>query len=359
MNNKIVEKDLSEIYENCKNIGLNQSIFLITGCAGFLGFYILNYLVKYNDLYGIKKIIGIDNFLLGKPDWLTRLEIENIEILSVHKFDIYKDNIDKISYAGNATHILHMASIASPTFYRQYPLETIDANVWGLRNLLNNSLNNKKLQKILYFSSSEVYGNPEKDSIPTLEIYNGNVATMGPRACYDEAKRFCETLCYTFSKKYGIPITIARPFNNYGPGMSLNDKRLPADFAKQVLSKMPLKIYSDGQPTRTFCYISDAIAGYLKCLDYKEFDVFNIGTSEPEISVYEFAKIFLEEGFKINNQCLEINFESNVEENYLIDNPLRRCPNIEKARIKLNYNPTVTPNEGVKRYLSFLFETKK
>ncbi len=173
--------------------------------------------------------------------------------------------------------VIHAASIASPIFYRKFPLETIDSNVLGIRRVLEYSKKKKSKVKILYFSTSEIYGDPANNKIPTNESYNGNVSCVGPRACYDESKRLAETLCYVYSNYFKVPVVVVRPFNNYGPGLDIQDGRLPADLAKFILSKNDIKIYSDGKPTRSFCYISDAIIGYLKAMCYPRYNVFNIG----------------------------------------------------------------------------------
>ena len=146
-----------------------------------------------------------------------------------------------------------MASIASPSFYRKYPIETLDANIWGLRRLLDFYCE-KNIRGLAFYSSSEIYGDPTPENIPTPETYRGNVDCQGPRACYDEAKRFGETMCYLFHQKYNMPITIIRPFNNYGPGVRLNDARVLADFANAVRQNKDIVMFSDGSPTRTFCY---------------------------------------------------------------------------------------------------------
>ena len=202
-----------------------------------------------------------------------------------------------------------MASIASPTFYRKHPIETLDANIWGLRKILD-FYKNKEIKGILMFSSSEVYGDPDSKNIPTTEKYLGNVSSIGPRACYDESKRFSETLCYLYAQKFGMPISMVRPFNNYGPGMSIRDKRVPADFALAILKNNDITIFSDGSPTRTFCYVTDAIVGYLKALTYGKFDIFNIGIDKPEISIYELAKIYKEKGNLIFNYDKKIRLEN-------------------------------------------------
>ena len=174
--------------------------------------------------------------MFGKPDWLIKLEQKYPTVLEVHKFDIAKDELECLSSVEDVKYVIHMASVASPSFYRKYPLETIDGNISGLRRLFEFFEKSNVLDGFLFFSSSEIYGDPARDQIPTPEDYRGNVSCIGPRSCYDEAKRLGETLCYIYGEKMGLPVIVARPFNNYGPGMRINDKRLPADFANSILS---------------------------------------------------------------------------------------------------------------------------
>lgn len=354
MENKILIEDLKSIYDSLSSLEkekLKDSKILLTGCGGFLGYYFVNFFTYYSKEFNIKSIIGLDNFKLGKPIWLEKLIANNkIKVLT---FDITKDKIEDIKEAYDIDYVIHMASIASPMYYRKYPIETLDANVWGLRSLLD-FYKGKSIKGFLFFSSSEIYGDPLKDYIPTKENYNGNVSMIGPRACYDEAKRFGETLCYLFNNQYKMPITVARPFNNYGPGMKLNDKRVPADFAKAIYENNDIIMYSDGSPTRTFCYIADAILGYIKTLLYGEFECFNIGIDKPEISIKELANIYKEKGKEILNYSGDIKFMISEDEEYLSNNPSRRCPNIDKARKKLNYTPKTHVEEGVKRFLEYI-----
>ena len=300
MSNAIVVEDLQRIRSAAGDLGrFDGAVVVVTGCAGFLGFYIMQFLAGQAAELGIRKLIGLDSFAWARPAWLTRLAAGHPDIVALHEFNIATGDLAAIPGAPDARFVMHMASIASPTFYRLHPLETLDANVWGLRGLLDFYSGSAELEGLLFFSSSEIYGDPDKGAIPTGEDYRGNVACTGPRACYDEAKRFGETLCYVFATTRGMPITIARPFNNFGPGMRLDDRRLPADFAKCVLEKADLTILSDGSPKRTFCYVADAVAGYLACLLYGRFDTFNIGIEHPEISVRELAAIFQRVGGEV------------------------------------------------------------
>lgn len=355
MQNEIVSKDLNYIFESLSEAqkkAFSNSRVLFTGCAGFLGFYFMHFFARFADELGISSVIALDNFMLRKPAWLENLAKENAKI-KLHKFDIIKDKISDLDQAAQANFIIHAASIASPMFYRTYPIETLDANIWGLRALLD-FYKDKALKGFLFFSSSEIYGDPDSAHIPTSEDYRGNVACIGPRACYDESKRFGETMCSLFADKFNLPITIARPFNNYGAGMSLEDKRVPADFAKACLNAQDIEILSDGSPKRTFCYIADAVAGYLKVLVYGKFDYFNIGIDKPEISIKELANIYAKASKEILSFEPKLKFGTSSDKNYLKDNPNRRCPIITKARQKLDYAPKILVGEGVERFLRFL-----
>lgn len=355
MKNKILLEDMSYILNKLSQDDkekFKNSTIIMTGCGGFLGYYFMHFFAHYADELGIKKIIGLDNFLTGTRNWLETIEKNNGKVL-LKEFNVITDSISDVEDAETADLIIHAASIASPIFYRIYPEETLDANITGLRKMLD-FYKFKKIKGFLFFSSSEIYGDPFPEFIPTDEEYRGNVATMGPRACYDESKRFGETMCYIFNQKYGIPISIARPFNNYGPGMNINDKRLPADFAKAVHEDRDLIMYSDGKPTRTFCYIADAITGYLKVLLHGKLDVFNIGINKPEISVADFAELFSKNAKEIYDYQGKVVFNVSSDEEYLKDNPNRRCPNIDKAKNILAYSPSILVDEGIGRYLQFL-----
>lgn len=358
---KIVQQDLKRIYE-----GLTQeeksrfqgSTVLFTGGAGFLGFYFIQFLTHYKTSLGIKKVICLDNFQMGEPKWLKTLEAEGK--VELHKFNVITDDIASVPGAAEADLIYHMASIASPLFYRKYPIETLDANIWGLRRLLDFYCE-KTIKGLAFYSSSEIYGDPTPENIPTPETYRGNVDCQGPRACYDEAKRFGETMCYLFHQKYNMPIVIIRPFNNYGPGMRLNDARVPADFANAVRQGKDIVMFSDGSPTRTFCYISDAITGYLKCITHARdgFEAFNIGIDKPEISIRRLAEIYAEAGKEIFGYTGSAKFSASDDKEYLKNNPSRRCPIIDKARQKLGYNPCVHVEQGVRYFLEYIKESEE
>lgn len=351
---EVVIKDLDYIIGSCRGEMemLAGKTVLITGGAGFLGYYMVQSLLWWNEVQDSSKSIRVvvyDNYMRGVPGWLKRLE--NNRMLTLVKHDITNPLPDTNT---NFDYIIHAASIASPTFYREYPLETMDANVNGLRYLLEYSRSRidqgNPVEGFLSFSTSEIYGDPDPDHIPTSETYRGNVSCTGPRACYDESKRYGETLCVTFAQKYEVNVKIARPFNNYGPGLKITDKRVIPDFVRDILNGSDIVMHSDGSPSRTFCYIADAITGYLKILvKGRAGEPYNIGVSEPEISMKELAERLVAIAREEVGYTGKVIHQPSSDENYLVDNPNRRCPVIDKARSELGYNPGISLNEGLKR----------
>ena len=358
---QIINEDILRIAEGLKDeIKLMEGkTFLITGGAGFLGYYLVHFLNYLNSLNCNVKIIIFDNFQRGYPEWLKKLKFSSdIDVLNQDMTDELPKDLPEVDY------IIHAASIASPIFYRKHPIETIDANIIGLRSLLDYALerknNDRPISSLLFFSSSEIYGDPDYENIPTSEEYRGSVSCTGPRACYDEAKRFGETLCINFSKQYDLPIKIARPFNNYGPGLKITDTRALPDFVKNILDGNDILLFSDGSPTRTFCYITDAIIGYYKVLiNGVNGDYYNIGIDSPEISIKQLAEIAIENAKELFNYKGKLVYGESSDDDYLTDNPNRRCPDITKAKTIIGYNPKIDVHEGVKRSLIWYSENYK
>ncbi len=337
-----------------RNEIFNAKTILITGAAGFIGYYLSWYFATLPEI-GIypKRVILTDNFLFGRPSWVDHMAtFDNIDI---EVLDVSVNSLQDLKHADEADYVIHMASIASPVYYRKYPIETMDANIVGLKNIFDYYLD-KSVKGFLFFSSSEIYGDPDTASIPTDEEYRGFVSCTGPRACYDESKRMGETICRAYAEVYNLPIAVVRPFNDFGPGLRLDDRRAPADFANCVLKGKDITIFSDGTPTRTFCYIADAIYGYLLALTYGQYDYFNIGHEEPELSIFEFAQLYQKVASRIFDYAGKIICVVSDDKNYLVDNPQRRCPSIEKARKLLNFQPEITVEAGVEKYLKWIKE---
>lgn len=327
---------------------------MIAGGAGFLGYYLVQAALHWNAKNAAKapiKVIVMDNFIRGVPAWLTALEKN--PSLRLLKHDVTQPLPAAL---GDVEYIIHAASIASPIFYRKFPIETMDANINGLRFMLDYCLAQKKASKsvegVLFYSSSEIYGDPTPENIPTPETYRGNVSCTGPRACYDESKRFGETLCVNFTQQHGLPIKVARPFNNYGPGLKITDGRVIPDFARNILNGQDIVMLSDGSAKRTFCYVADAVLGYYKVLvKGRPGEAYNVGVEVPEISMLELAERAIALGKELFGYSGKIVRKESVDKAYLVDNPNRRCPIITKARTEIGYDPQVTIEEGLRRSL--------
>ncbi|MBF0194381.1 MAG: NAD-dependent epimerase/dehydratase family protein [Magnetococcales bacterium] len=337
----------------------NKSL-LVTGGAGFIGYYLVQSILHWNQINPAKtiKLTIYDNLMRGVPDWLAQLDAQGG--LQLVKHDISNplpEDMEAFDF------ILHGATIASPLYYRKFPIETMDANVRGVRSLLEKCRVQKEeghpVEGFLFFSSSEIYGDPLAEHIPTPETYWGNVSCTGPRACYDESKRYGETLCINFAQQYKLPIKIVRPFNNYGPGLKITDKRVLPDFARNMFDNHDMVMYSDGSATRTFCYIADAVVGYFKVLVHgTPGEAYNIGAGSPEISVYELAQMVAKIGRDSYSYSGEIVRKINQDAMYLTDSPNRRCPDISKAQKDLQYQPGISLADGLQRTLIWYLENR-
>lgn len=342
--NPIVEADLHDIIE-----GLGKDIYrfegkkvLISGACGFLGSWFIAVFDYCNERLFTDpvKVYAIDSFIAtDSKNNIVEVKSPYIQFIKadISSFPFYPhDHID---------FIIHAAGIASPIYYRKYPIETIEGMAIGLYKLLQYATDNP-CEGFLYFSSSEAYGNPDEEHVPMLETYNGNVSSLGPRACYDESKRFGETMSMVWHQKHGVPITMVRPFNVYGPGMRVKDDRVVPKFIFQILRGEPLTVHVPGSQTRTFCYITDAMVGFFKVLLLgKHGEVYNIGCDEPEMGVDQLAmrmqELFGDYDIKIT--------KVEMPQEYPTDQAQRRCPALVKAKDDLGYRPRVSLNSGLAR----------
>jgi len=359
----VVQADLDYICQKLADDieALSGKRLLITGGAGFLGYYLVQAPLHWNkchpDAAPIQVVVW-DNFMRGAPEWLLKLETD--PNLSTRKYDVIHSLPDDM---GDFDFIIHAATIASPIYYRLHPIETMDANITGLRNLLDYSVRQKDkgrpVEGFLYFSTSEIYGDPTPENIPTPETYRGHVSCTGPRACYDESKRYGETLVVNFAQQYGLNIRTARPFNNYGPGLKITDRRALPDFARNVLAGEDIVLLSDGAPTRTFCYVADAVVGYYKILlRGQNGEPYNIGLAEPEISIRTLAEHVVRMARDLFGYEGKLICRQSDDADYLTDNPNRRCPIIDKAVRELDYHPTIQLEDGIRRSLLWYADNK-
>ena len=304
---------------------------LVAGGAGFVGSHLCDKLIN-----GGYFVICLDNLLTGS--------IKNIShLLDKKNFKFIKaDVLDFPIYQLLSTnYIFNLASPASPVDYQNHPEETALTNSVGTYNLLQLAAKNKA--KFLTASTSEIYGDPLEH--PQKETYWGNVNTIGPRSCYDEAKRFAETLVYIFIQKYKLDARIIRIFNTYGPRMQKDDGRVVSNFINQALTTKPITIYGKGEQTRSFCYVSDLVAGMYSAMFSKNTkgEVFNLGNPE-EYTMHELAEVVL----KLTKSKSKIIYKPLPK-----DDPTKRKPDISKAKKILDWRPEVGIEEGLLRTIEY------
>jgi UDP-glucuronate decarboxylase len=360
---QLLDEDLDSVCKDLKTEfeTMSGGRLLITGGGGFLGYYLVQAALHWNRTRSTGGKIDVtvyDNYMRGVPAWLEALHNQpNLKLVRQDMIlPLPKD-------MGHFDWIIHAAGIASPMYYRAQPIKCIDANINGLRNLLNYSIAERDagrpVKGFLFYSSSEIYGDPEAAAIPTPETYRGNVSCTGPRACYDESKRFGETLCVVYAKHEGLPVKMARPFNNYGPGLKITDGRVIPDFAGDILAGRDIVMLSDGSPKRTFCYATDAIVGYYKVLVRGGHgEGYNVGIDKPEISVAQLANYATGAAAELFGYKGKVKLGASQESDYLIDNPNRRCPIIDKARSHLGFDPKVLVEEGIYRSLIWYYHNQ-
>lgn len=318
---------------------------LVTGSAGFLGAFLLDVIAAFNDAQPLApiRVIALDNFITGLPTRIAHLEGRPDFTLVSHDMRVpYRP-------AAAVQWIVHAASIASPTFYRAHPLETIDVNVGGTRALLELARDGG-VKGLALLSTSEIYGDPDTAHIPTSEDFRGYVACAGPRACYDESKRLAETLAWIYHQHYAVPVKVVRPFNSYGPGQRLDDGRMMPDMLRAALAGEPLTLLSDGRATRAFCYLRDTVAGVLVILIHGVAgEAYNVGNDEAEMSMSDLAervaRLAAEPPLPVIRQV-------SADPHYLTDNPVRRCPALGKLRGLVGWTPEVGLDEGIARALA-------
>lgn len=345
---KIIQEDIAQLAKYLKDQAehFEGKTFLLTGAGGFLGNYMV-LLFRYLNQHVLKQKLSailLDNFITGYEQHI--LSDENLSFQKHNVIEPFRTD-KKIDY------LIHAAGIASPVYYTKFPIETMDVGTIGTRNMLELA-REKKVQSFLFTSSSEVYGDPDNSHVPTTEEYRGNVSVTGPRACYDESKRFGETMCVTYWNVFGVPVKMVRPFNVYGPGIRPDDYRVLPNFIEHALRKEPLPIHGDGRNTRSFCYINDAIEMIFRVLfSDAHGEAFNIGNPAQEISVEELAK----ELVAAMPYPVEIVHIDPPHAVYAQSDPKRRCPDISKVQRVTGFKPKYDLKEGLARTVAWFRES--
>jgi UDP-glucuronate decarboxylase len=353
----VIRDDLDEIVRRAEEDlrRLDGKRVLVTGGAGFLMAYLVDVLAARADSArenDAPRVVVVDNFTTAGRDRLSHLashpsvEIRDLDVSTlelVESFDV----------------IVHGASIASPVAYRRMPLRTLEVNALGtwalLRAVRERSIDPAKrersIEAFVLLSTSEIYGDPDPAHVPTPETYPGLVSSTGPRACYDESKRFAETLALTYFRTYGTPVRIVRPFNVYGPGLRHDDGRVVPSLVDDARSGRDLVLHSDGRPRRSFCYVTDFIVSLLRVIARGvDGEAYNVGDDREEISMRELA----DRVRAVTKVPGRVVVQPSADPDYLTDNPQRRCPDLTKLRTLGGSMPCVSLEEGLTRYARWL-----
>ena len=309
-----------------------QPVSVVTGAAGFLGSHLTDLLLARGH-----KVIGMDNFVTGSVD--------NINHLGGNKnFRFVEQDVTEFIFLeGPVNYVWHFASPASPIDYLKIPIQTMKVGSLGTHKALG--LAKFKKARFLVASTSEIYGDPLVH--PQTEDYWGNVSTIGPRGCYDEAKRFAEALTMAYHREHNVATRIVRIFNTYGPRMRLNDGRVVPAFVSQALTNKPITVFGTGTQTRAFCYVSDLIEGIYRLMMSEHHLPVNIGNPR-EMTMLEFADAII----KATKSKSKIVFKPLPQ-----DDPKQRKPDITKAKTLLKWEPQVNLTDGMKKTIAY-FRTK-
>jgi dTDP-glucose 4,6-dehydratase len=303
---------------------------LVTGGAGFLGSHLCDALLGTGY-----SVVAVDNLLTGRLSNIEHLRREG-------SFEFLQADINQPFDCGEVDYVFHFACPASPVDYMTHGIETLKVGSLGTMHALE--IAHKYQSKYLVASTSECYGDPLEH--PQKETYWGNVNSIGPRSVYDEAKRFTEALTMAYHRYHGVDTRIVRIFNTYGPRMQLNDGRVVPNFMKQALRSDDLTVYGDGSQTRSFCYVSDEVEGFLRLAETNEHLPVNIG-NPGEFTILECARRVI----AITESKSQVRFEKLPE-----DDPKQRCPDITKARNLLGWEPKIDLDNGLRMSLDYFRE---
>ncbi|TMP96186.1 MAG: SDR family oxidoreductase [Verrucomicrobia bacterium] len=301
---------------------------VVTGGAGFLGSHLVELLLERGH-----RVIAIDNLVTGSSDNVAPLAGNR------HLRFIHQDVTEFIFLDGPVDYVWHFASPASPIDYAELPIQTLKVGSLGTHKALG--LAKHKRARFLLASTSEIYGDPLVH--PQSEDYWGNVNPIGPRGCYDEAKRFAEALTMAYHREHGIDTRISRIFNTYGPRMRMNDGRVVPSFISQALRNKPIPVFGDGSQTRSFCYCSDLIEGIYRLMMSDTNEPVNIGNPR-EMTVLEFAR----EVIRVTGSRSRIVFKALPQ-----DDPKQRRPDITRASTLLKWAPKISLSVGLEKTIAY------
>ena len=345
----IVEEDIQAVVADIDRATwqkLEGKNFLITGPQGMIAAYIVN------------TIEFLNRHILQKPCTVIGLARSPIDpngiighTLSSIPFHYFYNASDINCRLNTCDYVIHAAGRSAPQVFVDDPIGTIDINTIMLQWLLESAVH-YKMSRFVWFSSAEIYGSPADKNIPTPESYPGMTDSIGPRSCYTESKRCGEALCMAYYRKYQVPITIFRPMLVYGPGLTLEDKRVMAEFIKMGLTKPPIVLKDEGLTSRAYCYITDAMRLFWQAFFSSRAigEVFNMANSQEETSIFSLAC----DVHSLCNIKQPVQITTIKNENVALSSaPLRVCASTKKAREFFDYNPIVSLREGLARTIDW------
>lgn len=303
---------------------------LVTGCAGLIGSHLCEALLARGD-----SVVGVDNFLTGRRDNV-------VDLLSNGAFAFVEADVcDLAAFVAidGVDALVHLASPASPTDFTAIPDQILLSGSVGTLNMIQ--VARDRGARLVFASTSEVYGEPEVH--PQPETYLGNVSPTGPRACYDESKRFGEAAVSTYARSYGLDAGIVRIFNTYGPRMRVDDGRVVSNFVVQALAGQPLTVQGDGVQTRCFCFVDDLVRGLVAMVDADDLGPLNLG-NPTEYTVLELAKRVI----ALTGSTSAIEYHPLPQ-----DDPTQRRPDITEARARLGFEPSVDLDDGLEQVIEY------
>lgn len=335
----IISEDIQRVYDSTNMEPFAHSKILLAGANGLIGSYFAHLFQYLNEHHGF----GIEVDLITRSEVIKGARIYDLKAVEGFTL-IQKDLSQPTVYEKKYDYIIHAAGYGSPATFLQEPIKTIDINYIGLKSMLESCAKNNPAAKFLYLSSSEIYGSPTE--FPTPETYPGNSPVTSNRACYIESKRLSEVLALSYHSLNNTYIKIARPALSYGPGMTLEDKRVISQFIQKAYSEKEIRMIDDGADLRCFCYMSDVLRQLVNILLYAKDVIYNVGSSQEELSIKQLADMI---GELTGTEVIPGPGKTKA----VVAAPSRVCLDMSKLEKEFGFVPTVRMRDGLKRTIDW------
>lgn len=337
----IVLEDVKRVSDCTNSTDLRNKSILLTGANGLIGSYLAYFFYYLNERFNYKiKVCLVTKNEISKNSRIYPL-VGTSNFSFIQK-DLSKPNV----YYEKYDFIIHAAGYAAPSSFLEDPIKTIDVNYIGIKSILESAVKTSPHARILYLSSSEIYGSPASDNLPTPEEYEGLSSVTNNRACYIESKRLSEVLCLSYAQKYNLVVRIARPALSYGPGLGFNDGRVISQFIKKAHLNKIINMIDNGVDLRSFCYMSDVLRQLLNILLFSKDTIYNVGSQEEEVTIKELASII--------GDLMKAEVVSGLGKNSnVIGAPSRVCLDMRKLENEFGFKPQVSLKDGLERTIKW------